>query len=175
MFIPHAMGEVFRPDWRKFKPGKTVSATAADYLAFNCIATMDDGACSHFLDMRGEARRVSPSAFYVRNGERRGEAVLCIAYAPAMPQTCVCRLIFPATAGCVLHLSVLIRTAALTRRSSPSSGGGGAGNIASGFRSSADARGGLIFDASRSKLNRLCIPCFRSSGKDRSWIICNRR
>ena len=31
----------------------TVSATAADYLAFNCIATMDDGACSHFLDMRG--------------------------------------------------------------------------------------------------------------------------
>ena len=85
MFIPHAMGEVFRPDWRKFKPGKTVSTTAADYLAFNCIATMDDGACSHFLDMRGEARRVSPTAFYVRNGERRGEAVLCIAYAPAMP------------------------------------------------------------------------------------------
>ena len=85
VFRPHAMGEVFRPDWRKFKPGKTVSTTAADYLAFNCIATMDDGACSHFLDMRGEARRVSPSAFYVRNGERRGEAVLCIAYAPAMP------------------------------------------------------------------------------------------
>ncbi len=53
VFRPHAMGEVFRPDWRKFKPGKTVSATAADYLAFNCIATMDDGACSHFLDMRG--------------------------------------------------------------------------------------------------------------------------
>ena len=42
VFRPHAMGEVFRPDWRKFKPGKTVSATAADYLAFNCIATMDD-------------------------------------------------------------------------------------------------------------------------------------
>ena len=35
------MGEVFRPDWRKFKPGKAVSTTAADYLAFNCIATMD--------------------------------------------------------------------------------------------------------------------------------------
>ena len=52
------MGEVFRPNWRKFKPGKTVSATVADYLAFNCIATMDDGASSHFLDMRGEARRV---------------------------------------------------------------------------------------------------------------------
>ena len=45
-----------------------------------------DGANSHFLDMRGEARRVSPSAFYVRNGERHGEAVLCIAYAPAMPE-----------------------------------------------------------------------------------------
>ena len=41
VFRPHAMGEVFRPDWRKFKPGKTVSATAADYLAFNCIATME--------------------------------------------------------------------------------------------------------------------------------------
>ena len=86
IFRPHAMGEVFRPNWRKFTPGKTVSATVADYLAFNCIATMDDGACSHFLDMRGEARRVSPIAFYVRNGERRGEAVLSIAYAPAMPE-----------------------------------------------------------------------------------------
>ena len=76
VFRPHAMGEVFRPDWRKFKPRKTVSTTAADYLAFNCIATMDDGACSHFLDMRGEARRVSPTAFYVRNGERRGKVVV---------------------------------------------------------------------------------------------------
>ena len=74
VFRPHAMGEVFRPNWRKHKPCQTASATVADYLAFNCIATMDDGAGSHFLDMRGEARRVSPTAFYVRNGEHRGDA-----------------------------------------------------------------------------------------------------
>ena len=81
IFRPNTVGEVFRPEWKKFRRGKDVSASGANWLTFSCIAALNDGATSHFLDQRGEAR-LHTVALAVKQGTERGTAVLCNRYAP---------------------------------------------------------------------------------------------
>ena len=87
IFRPQYVGEVYRPRWKKMEPGRKVSSSGAIFLAYNCIAAMDEDSVSHYLDMRGEARRNGPAAFHVYNGRRPGEAVLAVAHAPAMTES----------------------------------------------------------------------------------------
>ena len=81
IFRPNTVGEVFRPDWNKFSRGKDVSTSGANWLTFSCIAALNDGGTSHFLDQRGDAR-LCTVAFAVAQGSEPGTAVLCNRYAP---------------------------------------------------------------------------------------------
>ena len=81
IFRPNTVGEVYRPDWKKFSPGKDVSVSGANWLAFGCVAALNDGGTSHFLDHRGEARLHTVS-FAVVQGAEPDTLVLCNRYAP---------------------------------------------------------------------------------------------
>ena len=56
LFRPRKAGDVFRPDWSKVKPGRTVYASGLLFKVFNCMAALEEGGVSHFLDQRGDAR-----------------------------------------------------------------------------------------------------------------------
>ena len=83
VFRPNTVGEVFRPKWSKFRSGKDVSVSGANWLTFGCIAALNDGATSRFLDQRGEARLHTVS-LAVKQGEEPDTLVLCNRYAPPM-------------------------------------------------------------------------------------------
>ena len=81
IFRPNTVGEVYRPDWRKSALGADVSTSGVNWLAFGCVAALNDGAPSHFLDQRGEAR-LHTVALAFRQGVRPGTLVMCNRYAP---------------------------------------------------------------------------------------------
>ena len=83
IFRPNTVGEVFRPNWNAFAVGKDVSTSGANWLTFGCIAAINEGGTSHFLDQRGEAR-LHTVAFAVVQGDEPGTAVLCNRYAPPL-------------------------------------------------------------------------------------------
>ena len=56
IFRPRFAGDILRPDWKKFKPGKLVTEVGPIFQVFNCMAALEEGGVSHFLDQRGEAR-----------------------------------------------------------------------------------------------------------------------
>ena len=85
VFRPNTVGEVFRPDWAGARPGRDVSVSGANWLAFGCVAALNDGGTSHFLDQRGEARLHTVS-FAVAQGTERGTLVLCNRYAPPVSE-----------------------------------------------------------------------------------------
>ena len=56
LFRPRKAGDVWRPDWSTKKPGQVVYASGQLFKAFNCMAALEEGGASHFLDQRGDAR-----------------------------------------------------------------------------------------------------------------------
>ena len=83
IFRPNTVGEIFRPEWKKFRRGKDVSVSGANWLTFSCIAALNDGATSHFLDQRGEARLHSVS-FAVTKGVVPGTLIMRNLYVPPL-------------------------------------------------------------------------------------------
>lgn len=81
IFRPNTVGEVYRPDWKAFGSGKSVSKSGTNWLTFSCIAALNDGGISHFLDQRGEAR-LHTVAFAVVQDAKPKTAVLSNRYAP---------------------------------------------------------------------------------------------
>ena len=81
IFRPNTVGEVYRPDWTGMKPGCDVSTSGPNWLAYGCIAALNDGGTSHFLDQRGEAR-LHTTSFVVSQGTRPGTLVMKNIYAP---------------------------------------------------------------------------------------------
>ena len=56
IFRPRFAGDILRPDWKKVKPGHKVAESGPTFQVFNCMAALEEGGVSHFLDQRGEAR-----------------------------------------------------------------------------------------------------------------------
>ncbi|MBO7683491.1 MAG: alpha-galactosidase [Kiritimatiellae bacterium] len=83
IFRPNTVGEVYRPKWRKFGAGRDVSTSGANWLTFSCIAALNGGGTSHFLDQRGEAR-LHTTSFVVSQGEEPGTLVMKNVYVPPM-------------------------------------------------------------------------------------------
>ena len=57
LFRPRKAGDVWRPDWSTKKPGQVVYASGQLFKAFNCMAALEEGGASHFLDQRGDDDR----------------------------------------------------------------------------------------------------------------------
>lgn len=82
IFRPHYLGEVFRPDWKNAMTGKVVSKSKPGMtFCFKCIATLNEGGVSHFLDQRGESRRYS-TRMEVLKGEMADTLVMRNVYIP---------------------------------------------------------------------------------------------
>ena len=81
IFRPLYVGEVFSPDWSAAKPGALVSRSGPAFLAYRCVAALDEGGMSHFLDQRGDARR-HPASMEFRQGTAPNSLVMCNVYVP---------------------------------------------------------------------------------------------
>ena len=56
LFRPRYAGDILRPDWSKMKAGQSVYSSGLIFKVFNCMAAIEEGGVSHFLDQRGDAR-----------------------------------------------------------------------------------------------------------------------
>ena len=82
IFRPRYVGEVLHPDWSGLrKPGQKVFATGVTAKAYNCVAILEDGAPSRFLDQRGDAR-LHATLFDAEIGRSPGTLVLRNVYKP---------------------------------------------------------------------------------------------
>ncbi len=75
LFRPRFAGDILRPDWSKTKPGQSVYASGLVFKVFNCMAALEEGGVSHFLDQRGDAR-LHAAAFEATIGSAPGTLVL---------------------------------------------------------------------------------------------------
>ena len=81
IFRPETVGEVYRPTWAKFVAGRDVSTSGPNWLTFACLAALNDGGASHFLDQRGEAR-LHTTSLVVTQGAEPDTLVLKNVYDP---------------------------------------------------------------------------------------------
>ena len=81
IFRPETVGEVYRPEWGGFRAGAEVSVNGPNWLTFGCIAALNGGTPSHFLDQRGEAR-LHTTSLAVMQGIEPDTLVLCNRYTP---------------------------------------------------------------------------------------------
>ena len=56
VFCPRFAGDISRPNWKKMHRGQIVTDSGPEFLVFNCMAALEEGGVSHFLDQRGDAR-----------------------------------------------------------------------------------------------------------------------
>ena len=75
LFRPRFSGDILRPDWSKTKAGQRVYASGLDWKVFNCMAALEEGGVSRFLDQRGDSR-LHPAAFEVTTGSKPDTLVL---------------------------------------------------------------------------------------------------